>query len=225
MAGANIHGRMLVETMCREGVAPSLVLNEQGTPRAERLADFLRNDVDTPPPLAEFGVPVEEVAQFDGHDVIERLHEVAPDYLIVGGCGIVKEPLLGASKPLNIHPGLLPAYRGLDPVLWSVLNGDPTGATVHVLTAGIDEGPVLLSRPLAWKGANNLLELRLQCIRHGAQLLAEFLRAPEDFPAQPQDETKAQYFSAFPDDRLAEAEERLKCYGPTSTGNGPAVPA
>ena len=50
----------------------------------------------------------------------------------------------GRLGAFNIHPSLLPAYRGPTPTGWALLNGeDEVGVTIHAIDAGIDTGPVL----------------------------------------------------------------------------------
>ena len=64
----------------------------------------------------------------------------------------IKEPLLSAPSRgcLNIHPSLLPRYRGAAPVQRCLMEGEtPTGVTLFRLTEGMDEGPVLLQRSYA----------------------------------------------------------------------------
>ena len=54
-------------------------------------------------------------------------------------------PALLALPPrgfLNLHPSLLPAYRGPQPLFWQLRDGAPTGATVHYLDAGLDTGDI-----------------------------------------------------------------------------------
>lgn len=59
---------------------------------------------------------------------------------------IFGRPLLGAlERAVNFHPGRLPAYRGLAPTAWEVYRGEPhAGLSFHLMTAGIDEGPVVV---------------------------------------------------------------------------------
>ena len=49
----------------------------------------------------------------------------------------------------SLHPGLLPWGRGLHPVFWALWEGEPAGATLHELTAGVNTGPVVDQRPVA----------------------------------------------------------------------------
>lgn len=219
MAGGNIHGRMLVEALVEASMEPVLVLNEEGTERARKLSQFLANDYDNPRPLSAISDRIVAVPCCDGPEVLAHLREIAPDYLVAGGCGIIREPILSLATPVNAHPGLLPEYRGLDPVLWSVSHGDPVGATVHIVTEGIDEGAILLRRELPWRGAKGLLELRLQCMRWGAELLVRFLKNPAHYPPQTQDEGRAAYYGAFPEADYARAEANLRFYRAAQGGN------
>lgn len=219
MGGGNIHGRMVVEELIRGGSSPRAVINEVGSSRAARLEKFLCNDIDNPPSLESLDVEVIEVAAFDSESTLEKIRSFSPRYLINGGCGIFRAPLLNVATPLNIHPGLLPFFRGLDPVLWSVMHKRPVGATVHVMSEGVDEGPILLAQALPWVGATSLLDLRLQCMRWGARLLTRFLACPGDFLPRPQCIEDGQYYSAFPDELIPDAERILRGYRACDAGN------
>jgi methionyl-tRNA formyltransferase len=57
---------------------------------------------------------------------------------------ILKEPLLARYRHrYNLHPGYLPWGRGYFPVFWALWEGTPAGATLHEMTPGVDEGPVV----------------------------------------------------------------------------------
>ena len=60
---------------------------------------------------------------------------------------IFRAPLLAAfQRAINYHPGALPAYRGLNPTAWSLYRGEAlTGFSYHLMTEGIDQGPVVVS--------------------------------------------------------------------------------
>jgi methionyl-tRNA formyltransferase len=49
--------------------------------------------------------------------------------ILLGGARILKRPILECARlaVLNAHPGLLPAYRGVDVIPWALHNGDPVG--------------------------------------------------------------------------------------------------
>lgn len=65
---------------------------------------------------------------------------------------ILRRPFLRATRlgAVNVHPSVLPAYRGPDPIYWMHANGEREGGlTVHLIDAGIDSGPILVQRRFA----------------------------------------------------------------------------
>ncbi|MFZ9448599.1 MAG: formyltransferase family protein [Alphaproteobacteria bacterium] len=212
MAGANLHARLLLRAMRDAGLPPGLVVDEQGTARANKLSRWLENDILGVPPIGELlgaDTRYEVVDAFDGARSLALLSDFAPSYLVSGGAGIFRCPLLRLPRlgVLNIHPGLLPEYRGVDPVLWALADGGELGATVHLMSEGIDEGAILLRSPLAAPPlARSVLGWRLACMAHGAEMLTRFLSDPTSFPPVVQDETCARYMKAFPAERMADVE-------------------
>ena len=186
MAGANVWGRILADALRQ---FEPVIINEQGTQRADKLAQWLSPDYG--PSLGEHVVSSNALLQVP-----------ACDYIINGGVGaIFKSDLL--SRPsiglLNAHPGLLPEYRGLDPVCWALNNGDPQGATVHFMDEGIDTGPILIRRVLKNTNANSLVDLRLEVLEFASHLMWEYLNEPESFPPRVQRQDKGNYYGRFED--------------------------
>ena len=91
---------------------------------------------------------VTELALHDFHadESLAALRALSPDLAVIDGTYILKEsvftlPRLGA---INLHCGKLPEYRGAPPAFWELYNGEhEVGVTVHWVTAGVDEGPIL----------------------------------------------------------------------------------
>ena len=89
---------------------------------------------------------------------------------------LVKEPLLSEHELLNVHPSLLPRWRGAAPVERAIMAGDArTGVSIMRLTAGLDSGPVCLRESLAIEPHDNYgsLAARLQAL--GGELLVRAL--------------------------------------------------
>jgi methionyl-tRNA formyltransferase len=63
---------------------------------------------------------------------------------------IPQEALKNCRQTLNIHPSLLPFGRGSDPVVWTVANEWPAGATLHAMTAELDAGPIWAQREVSY---------------------------------------------------------------------------
>jgi len=112
----------------------------------------------------------------------EQIAAAAPDVVIVCAFGaLIREPLLSDFEMLNVHPSLLPRWRGAAPVERAIMAGDgQTGVCIMRLTAGLDSGPVCLtgSEPIAADDTYGTLAPRLQEL--GADLL---LRVLDERPA------------------------------------------
>jgi methionyl-tRNA formyltransferase len=102
---------------------------------------------------------------------------VEPDLLIVCAFGaLIKEPLLSEYELLNVHPSLLPRWRGAAPIERSIMAGDThTGVSIMRLTAGLDSGPVCLTatEPIRPDDTYGSLAPRLE--RVGGELLVRAL--------------------------------------------------
>ena len=110
-----------------------------------------------------------------------RIAAAEPDALVVCAYGVlIKEPLLGAYEIFNVHPSLLPRWRGAAPIERAIMAGDAeTGVSIMRLTAGLDSGPVCLrgGEPIGPDDDYGTLSARLQ-ERSGALLVQRARRAP-----------------------------------------------
>ncbi len=132
-------------------------------------------------------VPVKKTAQKlnipffeteDNSELFLKLKELKPDLLISAACSQIlpKEVLdLPKYKSLNIHPSLLPKYRGCSPVQSALLQGEEkTGVTVFLMTEKIDQGKILAQREYKIK-EENCIQLKKQLAEMGANLLIEII--------------------------------------------------
>ena len=115
---------------------------------------------------------------------------------------LIKEPLLSEHEILNVHPSLLPRWRGAAPIERAIMAGDArTGVSIMRLTAGLDSGPVCLTaaEPIHPHDTFGSLAPRLSEI--GGELLVRALHEHPPFTEQPeQGVTYAEKIS--PEDRL-----------------------
>lgn len=102
------------------------------------------------------------------------------------GPHIFERPRFGA---VNIHPSLLPALKGVDPLFFARLRGiTPVGVTLHRVGDALDTGAILAQAPVAVAADDSLLLGNARLFERGAQLLSETLeRIVEADPGQPQD--------------------------------------
>ncbi len=104
----------------------------------------------TPPPTAEaareLGIPLLQAEDVNAEAARERIAAAEPRAVVVCAFGqLIREPLLSEHLMLNLHPSLLPRWRGAAPIERAIMAGDErTGVCVMKLTAGLDSGPVAL---------------------------------------------------------------------------------
>jgi len=130
---------------------------------------------------------------------IEKIVALDPDLFVVVAYGrilpgsFLSIPHLGA---INIHPSLLPRYRGPAPVQWAIINGDQeTGVTTMWMDEGMDTGDVLLGSKVAVSPDDTSGSLHRRLAEVGAQLLIETLNKLKsgNLVGQPQDKSGATY--------------------------------
>jgi methionyl-tRNA formyltransferase len=160
----------------------------------------------TPPPVAEaareLGIDVEQPESVNDEATRERLAGLAPDVICVCAYGaLIKEPLLSEYRMLNVHPSLLPRWRGAAPIERAVMAGDElTGVSIMEVTAGLDSGPVCAqaSEPIGREDTYGSLAPRLAEL--GGRLLVSAL--DERQACQEQDDSRASYADKItPQDR------------------------
>ena len=106
-----------------------------------------------PPPVAvaarELGIDVDQPASVNDDEARARIEAAQPTAVILCAFGaLVKEPLLGDHDILNVHPSLLPRWRGAAPVERAMMAGDAqTGVSIMRLVAELDAGPVYAQKP------------------------------------------------------------------------------
>ena len=132
--------------------------------------------------LAErLGVPVHTPEKASDPVEIGALADLQPDLILVTAYGQFLKPALLAIAPLgalNIHPSLLPKYRGAAPIQWAVANGETrTGVSLLYVTERMDAGDLLAQEeaPIGDEDTAATLEPRLAAL--GAQLLDRTLDA------------------------------------------------
>jgi len=169
---------------------PALVVTRPDRPRGRgrRLAS---------PPVAdaarELGIALDQPASVGEERARARIADSRPDVVCVCAFGaLIKEPLLSEQLILNVHPSLLPRWRGAAPIERAIIAGDEqTGVSIMRVTAGLDSGPVCLqvAEPIEPGDTYGSLAARLQAL--GGELLVDALdRSP---PCAEQDESLATY--------------------------------
>jgi len=126
---------------------------------------------------AELGIEVERSADVNEEATRGRIDAACPDVIVVCAFGqIVREPLLSAGEILNVHPSLLPRWRGAAPIERAIMAGDEaTGVCIIRLTAGLDSGPVALRREIPIGPGDDYGSLAATLAAAGGELLGAAL--------------------------------------------------
>ncbi|GBD34677.1 Methionyl-tRNA formyltransferase [bacterium HR35] len=158
-------------------------------------------------------IPVLEVKNW--REIEKELNLIKPLVGVIAGFGkIIPQSIINIFPKgiLNIHPSLLPKYRGPNPIRETILNGDKeTGITIFIIDELIDHGPIVAVESIFLKGNEAYLELQQTLGKLGGFKLREVI---DDYlegkiVPLPQDETQATYTRkiSFEDGRLKIEED------------------
>jgi methionyl-tRNA formyltransferase len=183
---------------------PALVVTPPDRPkgRGRRLA---------PPPAAEaareLGIELLQSGNVNEGEARERIAAVAPRVVVVCAFGqLIREPLLSQIELLNVHPSLLPHWRGAAPIERALMAGDAeTGVTILRVIEELDSGPIALQRALAIRD-DDYGALAARLAKVGGELMVEALdlRAAGELELREQDDALATYAA-----KIDPAERRL----------------
>jgi len=149
-----------------------------------------RKQILTPPPIKKWAVennlPVLQPEKINAPEWIKKIKELNPDLIILAAYGqIIPKEILDILSPrsqgkygaLNIHPSLLPKYRGASPIQTAILNGDKeTGVTIILMDEKTDHGDIVAKLKVkSQKSKVTYKELSDKLADAGAELLVKIL--------------------------------------------------
>jgi len=188
-------GAIILEELIRNNYQPVLVITNPDKPAG-------RKQILTPPPVKltaqKYKISIEQPERIKNYEL--GIRNLKPDLIICAAYGkmipkeILEIPCYGC---LNVHPSLLPKYRGPSPIQAAILNGDKeTGVTIMLMDEKMDHGPILNQRELEFSILNfQFSKLHDKLADLGAKLLLETI--PDwingKIKPQAQDEKKATY--------------------------------
>ena len=188
--GTSAFAAAVLERLAASPHRPALVVTRPDRPsgRGRRVS---------PPPVAvkarELGLEVIQPERLHDDESLARIAAAEPEVACVCAYGVlIREPLLSTYEMMNVHPSLLPRWRGAAPVERAIMAGDAeTGVSIMRVTEGLDSGPVCLqeAEPIAPDDDYGALAGRLE--RVGGELLVRAL--DERPPYVEQDEAGVTY--------------------------------
>lgn len=185
----------ILEKLRESGFLPKLVITVPDRPKGRGLHL-------SPPPIKLWAlshhIPVLQPIKLDV-SFCETLRAARYTCFIVASYGLIltKEVLGLTSKgTLNVHPSLLPKYRGATPLESQILSAEKErGVTIILMDEKMDHGPIVAQKQIDSGSYGKASELRKKMAEEGGLLLAETLPRwiNEEITPIPQDDTKATY--------------------------------
>jgi methionyl-tRNA formyltransferase len=132
-------------------------------------------------------------------EAVAELRDLEPRVMVVAAFGqILRSQVLSIppSGVINVHPSLLPKYRGASPIAGALLAGEEeTGVTIMLMDEGMDTGPMLTQRTMEIRPDDTTGSLEETLARLGADLLIDTLPGWLEgvIEARPQDDAQATY--------------------------------
>jgi methionyl-tRNA formyltransferase len=188
--GTSAFAAAVLERLAASEHRPALVVTRPDRPAG-------RGRVLTAPPVAtlarELGIEVIQPDSVNTGEATDRIAATGAEAVIVCAFGaLIKEPLLSRLEMLNVHPSLLPRWRGAAPVERAIMAGDDqTGVSIMRVTEGLDSGPVCLAEAEPIRPDDDYASLAGRLQEIGARLLVRVL--DERPPCVEQDEAGATY--------------------------------
>jgi methionyl-tRNA formyltransferase len=186
----------VLETLKTRGLIPSLIITAPDKPKGRGLLVQAS-------PVATWAekecIPVEKPTTLKDGVLTGKISSLAPDVALVFAYGkIIPEGILSAPThgTLNIHPSLLPLYRGPCPVEGALLNGDSlTGVSLMKIDAEMDHGPILKQTTSHINEEETAPTLLNRLCIEGAELFSTTVEAyiADNVAEKEQDHTKATY--------------------------------
>jgi methionyl-tRNA formyltransferase len=187
-------GAIILKKLVASACKPVLVITAPDRPSG-------RKQILTPPPVKlaaeKYGIRIIQAEKIK--DSESEIKNTNPDLILVAAYNrIIPKEILDIPKKgsFNIHPSLLPRWRGPSPIQLTILNGDKkTGVTIAQITEKVDAGPIAAQKEIALKGKESYPELHNLLGELGGDLLIETI--PEilkgEIKPKPQEEKSATY--------------------------------
>ncbi len=185
----------VLEELKNSGIVPDIIVTAPDRPKGRGLEL-------SPPPVKAWAqknnIPVLQPEKLD-NSFIRQLSNVNCQLFVVAAYGkIIPKEVLVLPKfgNLNVHPSLLPEFRGPSPIESAILSGqEKTGVSIMLLDEKTDHGPVLAQRDAPIGETTGKMELSEKLFRLGGKILAEVIPrwVRGEVEAIPQDHDRATY--------------------------------
>jgi len=185
-----------LKQLLERGIIPELVIgnvDDDGKDKSwhESLVKVAENE----------NIPTIKMKKVSDSKVIQKIKDIKPEIIFcLGGTQLIPKEILESSHLgcLNIHPALLPKYRGRYSTAHVIFNGEKsTGVTMHWMDEGMDSGPIMMQEKIDLDEDDTAKSLYDKFTIEGEKIFIKFLdlwMKGKDIPSEPQDESRATYF-------------------------------
>lgn len=126
----------------------------------------------------EMGLSILEIGSFND-EAFDKIKDLKPELFLVVSFGLIfpkwslELPTVGA---INVHPSLLPRYRGPSPIQWAILNGEEkTGLTIIKVIAKMDAGNIIYQEDIRIIPEDNAITLSAKLSERASEILPEII--------------------------------------------------
>jgi len=199
--GTDNFAARVLDNLLELNVRPKLIITNQDQPAGRKLKL-------TPPPAKlwalEKNIPFYQTGKLNKQEVAKITEQTKQsDFFLVASFGqIIPKDILDLPQygTLNIHPSLLPKYRGPSPIQTALLEGEKeTGVTIMKLDEKMDHGPIFSQEKIKITPDDNYLTLEDKTSKLGAELFSEIISKikSSELTPTPQDHSQATYTKKF----------------------------
>ena len=155
------------------------------------------------------------VSSLNSDYCISRVQKLKPDLIVLGLVRILHKPIIAVPTHgiLNAHPGLLPEYRGVEMIRWSIYNEDPVGVTIHYVERGVDTGPIIFREEIPLQKGDTIGSIKMRSIELSSHLVLKAVRIileEGDLPVITNEVAKGSQYYRMSEDKMELVAEKLK---------------
>jgi len=113
---------------------------------------------------------------------------------------------------INIHPGILPYYRGCSCPEWTLFNNEALGITAHFMDEGLDSGPIIKIQYIKFKKRDigEYKDIRIKIFLSTFELAKKIFKKINKLKAYQQDENKAKYYNVIKNSYLLKIKNKIR---------------
>ena len=147
---------------------------------------------------------VYSVKEINSRESLELISKISPDIAILSGSEIIRKSFLDIPKigTINPHFAILPKYRGMSTIEWSIFHGDEVGISVHFVEPRIDMGDILNQDTVSIEKGDTPQDIREKIRYRSVDLLIRTcleLREGRISPIKQKPEDGKQFFKIHPE--------------------------